>query len=82
MLPEAQTGAFEDVPALFRAILTLVADAERAGLRHDAERARADAIEAYASGWDDAGRRRLERIAERISRRLAPQRSRRFFRLA
>jgi hypothetical protein len=79
--PHSQGGAFEDVPSLFRTILALVADAERMGLRADAERARSEAIQAYARGWDDASRHRLERIAERISRRLAPPPPRRFFHL-
>ena len=80
-LPYAQSGAFEDIPSLFRTILGLVADAERAGFRVEAERARSEAILAYSRGWDDLSRQRLERIAERISRRLAPPAPRRFFRL-
>ena len=79
--PHSQSGAFEDIPSLFRTILALVADAERVGFRVEAERARSEAILAYARGWDEASRQRLERIAERISRRLAPQAPRRFFRL-
>ena len=79
--PHSQSGAFEDIPSLFRTILALVADAERVGFRAEAERARREAIQAYGRGWDDVSRQRLERIAERISRRLAPQAPRRFFRL-
>ena len=78
---ESRPAACEDVPALFRAILDLVADAERAGLREQGERARSEAIRIYARGWDDAGRRQLELIAERLTRRLASPRSRRFLRL-
>ena len=79
--PHSQGGTLEDIPSLYRTILALVADAERMGFRVDAERARSEAILAYGRGWDEASRHRLERIAERISRRLAPPPPRRFFRL-
>ena len=69
----------DETPALFRSILDLVADAERAGFRADAERARRSAIQVYARGWDEAGRRDLAAIEQRLMRRLAAPRTRRRF---
>ena len=63
---------------MFRSILDLVTAVQRAGFRVDAERARTEAIEIYARGWDEASRRSLEQIEQRLKRRLASPTRRRF----
>jgi hypothetical protein len=63
----------DEVPQLYRSILDLVAELEQMGARREAARGRAEAIAAYSRGWDDAGRRKLERIAERLQRRTTGQ---------
>jgi hypothetical protein len=72
--------ASEQVPQLFRAALDLVVELEQKGDRRAAERLSRDAIAAYAAGWDESGRRRLEGIVETHERRLANPGSRGRFR--
>lgn len=63
--------AADAAPQLYRRILDLVAELERMGARREAARGRAAAIAAYSGGWNDGSRRRLEHIAETLTRRLA-----------
>ena len=58
----------ESLPALYRAILDVVAELERRGRRGDAVRIRADATAVYSDAWDDAGRRRLTQLHVRAWR--------------
>lgn len=62
--------ASDVVPQVYRHILDLVAELERTGVRREAARGRAAAIAAYSGGWNDASRRRLEHIADTLTRRL------------
>jgi hypothetical protein len=58
----------ESLPALYRAILDVVAELERRGRRVDAVRIRADAAAAYSNAWDEPGRRRLSQLHMRAWR--------------
>lgn len=69
--PPDRALASEHVPELYRQILDLIVALEQTGSRRDAARARVEAIAAYSRGWDDAGWRRLEHIAEDLRRRIA-----------
>ena len=60
----------ESLPALYRAILDVVADLERRGRRGDAVRIRADAAAVYSRAWDDNGRRQLSQLHGRAWRLL------------
>jgi hypothetical protein len=68
---DAPPSAAESLPALYRAILDVIADLERRGLRVDAVRIRAEATAIYSRAWDDAGRRRLTHLHARAWRLLA-----------
>lgn len=59
---ESAVPHHESLPALYRAILDVVADLERRGRRSDAVRIRAAAAAAYSTAWDDSGRRRLAQL--------------------
>jgi hypothetical protein len=74
-------NAPEHVPQLFRLVLDLVVELERKGGRREAGRMRSEAIAAYSAGWDEASRRRLERIVETLQRRLSNRGHRGRFRL-
>ncbi|HEU4671554.1 MAG TPA: hypothetical protein VFS32_01515 [Candidatus Limnocylindrales bacterium] len=65
---ESPVPSTESLPALYRAILDLVADLEHRGLRRDAIRIRAEATEVYSTSWDDRGHRRLHQVHERAWR--------------
>ena len=58
----------ESLPALYRAILDMVAELERRGRRADAVRIRSQAAAAYSTAWDEAGRRRLTQLHVRAWR--------------
>jgi hypothetical protein len=58
----------ESLPALYRAILDIVADLEHRGLRRDAIRIRADATAVYSTAWDERGQRRLHQVYARAWR--------------
>ena len=65
---ESSVSSTESLPALYRAILDLVADLEHRGLRRDAIRIRAEATQVYSTSWDDRGLRRLHQVHARASR--------------
>ncbi len=65
---ESTVPPAESLPALYRAILDVVAELERRGRRADAVRVRAEAAAVYSTAWDDAGRRRLTQLHARAWR--------------
>jgi hypothetical protein len=68
---EPRPPSAEDHPARYRAILDCVAELERAGMRREAVRVRAQAIAIYSRGWDQASLKRLTELLERARRELA-----------
>jgi hypothetical protein len=57
----------DTAPGLYREILDLVAELERApGGRAESERLRSQAIDAYSSGWDHRREQRLVRLRARL----------------
>ena len=60
----------EELPTLYRSVLEAVARLERVGERSAAFRIRRDAIKAYSTNWNEAGRRRLERLSRDAQRVL------------
>jgi hypothetical protein len=58
----------ESLPALYRAILDVVAELERHGRRREAVRVRAEAAAVYSTAWDESGRRRLTQLHARAWR--------------
>lgn len=70
---ESPVSSSESLPALYRAILDLVADLENRGLRRDAIRIRAEATEVYSTAWDERGHRRLHHVYERAWRMVREQ---------
>jgi hypothetical protein len=73
----------ETLPALYRSILGLVEELERADRRAEAARIRSQAMTAYATAWDARQRRRLEQLKQRLQHAIAVQNgtSRTWFRL-
>jgi hypothetical protein len=67
---DAPPSAAESLPALYRAILDVIADLERQGRRVEAVRIRAQAAAVYSRAWDDSGRRRLTQLHTRAWRLL------------
>jgi hypothetical protein len=65
---DSSVSPTESLPALYRAILDLVADLEHRGLRPDAVRVRAEATKVYSTSWDERGQRRLHQVYARASR--------------
>ncbi len=60
-----------ELPGLYRAALDGIARLERLGERTVAARVRRDAIAVYSDRWDEAGRKKMERLvadSERILR--------------
>jgi hypothetical protein len=70
------TGSAEELPALYRTILTLVDELERCDARDEASRLRRQALAAYASAWDSRHRRRLENLEGRLRRSIAARQRR------
>jgi hypothetical protein len=60
----------EDLPALYRSILDLIAELERCGGRVEAARVRRQVLEAYARGWDTSLQLRLGQTHERLLRSI------------
>ena len=71
---ESRPPTAEEHPARYRAILDCVAELERAGLRREAVRIRAQAIAIYSRGWDQASLERLTELHERAQKELARRR--------
>lgn len=69
-------GAADEVPALYRSILSLIQELERHDRRREAGRIREEAIAAYSGSWDPRHRRRLERIEARLKRAVQSERDR------
>jgi len=61
----------EAMPLLYRAVLDTVWRLERMGERDFALTVRQRAVRAYATRWDDGGRKELTRINRDALRRLA-----------
>ncbi len=61
----------ELLPSLYRDVLDVVTRLERAGERAFAWEIRRRAMQAYATHWDERGRRTLERLAVDGRNRLA-----------
>ena len=64
----------EELPGLYRAILDRVAELEAAGDRSEAARVRTAATLAYSRAWDDRAQRELERLLQRATKPMAPER--------
>ena len=71
---ERMTGTTEELPALYRSILTLVEELERCDRRAEANRIRLQAVATYASAWDGRHQRRLQLLEERLRRSIASHR--------
>lgn len=59
-----------ELPELYRALLARVASLEGTGHRREADLIRREAVAAYSRAWDEAARRRLERLLVRAERVL------------
>jgi hypothetical protein len=68
-------SASEDLPALYRAILDLVAELAASGQRPAANRIRAEATRIYSRAWDPRAKRRLEDLLRKHSDATVSQRS-------
>jgi hypothetical protein len=62
------TSVAHELPEIYRAVLDRIASLERIGHRREAELIRREAVAAYSRAWDEAGRRRLERLRLRAER--------------
>jgi hypothetical protein len=71
---ESRQPTAEEHPTRYRAILDLVAELERIGLRREAQRLRSEAIATYSRGWDQASLNRLGELYERGQKDLARRR--------
>ena len=68
---DPSVGTHEEIPLLFRSILVLLDELERQSAHDEAKRIRAEAMRAYGKAWDADSRERLERLEQRLVRRLA-----------
>ncbi len=59
------TSPAEELPALYRAVLDLVAQVATGGHRDLANGIRADATRIYSRSWDERARRELEALLRR-----------------
>ena len=57
-----------ELPEIYRAVLDRVASLELIGHRREADLIRREAVAAYSRAWDDAAKRRLERLRARAER--------------
>lgn len=57
----------EDLPALYRDVLDLVAQIAASGQRANANRIRAEATRIYSRSWDERAKRNLETLLRRSS---------------
>lgn len=73
---EQSPASAEELPTLYRTILTLVDELERCDGREEAGRLRRQALAAYASAWDSRHRRRLEQLEGRLRRSIAARQRR------
>ena len=76
LMMEPSPGSAEELPALYRSILSLVEELERCDGRAEAERIRRHAITAYSTGWDPRQRRRLEQLEAQVQRAIHARRRR------
>ena len=58
----------ESIPKVYRDALDAIGELEHRGLRVDAARFRREATALYSTTWDEASRRRLELLVERVRR--------------
>ena len=73
---EPLPGTAEELPTLYRTILTLVGELERRDGRDEADRIRRQAVLAYSTAWDERQRRRLEQLEHRLRRSIASRQPR------
>ena len=62
------TSVAHELPEIYRAVLDRIASLELIGHRREAELIRHEAVAAYSRAWDEAARRRLERLRVRAER--------------
>ena len=63
-----------ELPAVYRRVLDLLAELERAGRRDAAVRQRRKALRLYAGSWDPGTLRRMREIHDHLTRALAEAR--------